>query len=204
VLDELLATPGVREECRLRSRVGFLAIHGGLEQGTAEIARATAARAGASLYVVEQPDDVRWHVPSHRFDPSHSEGLGAFCAHVEVAISLHGYGRAGFWTRLLLGGSNRELAGELGEALRLALPGYEAVTDLAVIPPELRGLHGDNPVNRPRGGGVQVELPPRVRGLGPRWASLPDGHPCPHVEALVAALAEVALRPRDRRGASCR
>jgi phage replication-related protein YjqB (UPF0714/DUF867 family) len=192
VLDELLASPGVREDCTLRSRAGVLAIHGGLEEGTAEIARTAAEQAGASVYIVEQPDDLRWHVPSHRFDPRHSTHLAEFCAHVDVAISLHGYGREGYWTRLLLGGSNRELAGELGEALRVALPGYEAITDLAAIPAELRGLHAGNPVNRPRGGGVQLELPPRVRGLGPFWRDLAPHAPRSHTQSLVAALAEVA------------
>ena len=50
------------------------------------------------------------------------------------------------------------------------------------IPRELRGLHPDNPVNRPRAGGVQLELPPRVRGLGP------NGRP-EYVDALVGGLA---------------
>ena len=36
---ELLAHPDVVEELVLRSPVGFLALHGGLEPGTAEIAR---------------------------------------------------------------------------------------------------------------------------------------------------------------------
>jgi phage replication-related protein YjqB (UPF0714/DUF867 family) len=71
----------------------------------------------------------------------------------------------------------------VGSALRAGLPGFEVVDDLALIPAPLRGLHPENPVNRARGGGVQLELPPRVRGLGPH------GHP-EHVDALVAALAD--------------
>ena len=65
------------------------------------------------------------------------------------------------------------------------LDGYEIVDDLDVIPAPLRGLHPENPVNRTRAGGVQLELPPRVRGLGPH------GRP-ETVDALVAALAEAA------------
>src|SRR5690606_39793265 len=67
VFAELLAHPGVEEQVELRSRFGFLAIHGGsLERGTAEVADAAAEQAGASLYAVRQPDDLRWHVPSDR------------------------------------------------------------------------------------------------------------------------------------------
>ena len=53
---ELLAHPDVVEEQVLASPVGFLALHGGLEPGTAEIAREAARRAGASCYAIVQPD----------------------------------------------------------------------------------------------------------------------------------------------------
>jgi hypothetical protein len=47
-------------------------------------------------------------------------------------------------------------------------------------------------VNRPRGGGVQLELPPRVRGFGRYWDGYEgDGWP-PHPAAFVAALASFA------------
>ncbi len=55
------------------------------------------------------------------------------------------------------------LAGSLALVLRDALPQYRFVDDLEVMPPELRGVHPANPVNRPRLGGVQIELPPRIR-----------------------------------------
>jgi phage replication-related protein YjqB (UPF0714/DUF867 family) len=100
------------------------------------------------------------------------------------------------FTTLLLGGQNRDLGRHLGLRLQGALPDFEVVDDLDRIPRELRGLHPDNPVNRPRGAGVQLELPPRVRGLGPFWADFraehgDDAHP-PHTEALIAALADAA------------
>ena len=62
--------------------------------------------------------------------------------------------------------------------------------DLSAIPRALRGMHPDNPVNRPRHGGVQLELPPRVRGLGPYWDKRPH-EPRP-TAALVEALGSVA------------
>jgi phage replication-related protein YjqB (UPF0714/DUF867 family) len=168
VLAELLAHDGVTESCELRSQFGFMAIHGGsLERGTAEVARAAAEAASASLYTIEQPEDFRWHLPSHLVSPDASPTLAGFLDHVDVVVSVHGYGRDGFWTRVLLGGSNRDLAAALSAQLALALPGFEMIDDLEVIPVGLRGLHPTNPANLARHGGVQLELPPRVRGLGP-------------------------------------
>jgi phage replication-related protein YjqB (UPF0714/DUF867 family) len=189
MLGDLLDHPGVEEQCELRSRFGLLAFHGGsLERGTDAIAVAAANRAGASLYVVRQPPDLRWHVPSIAFDPADSPALAAFVDHVTVGVAVHGYGREGMWTTLLLGGRNRPLAARLGTALRARLGDEFAVVDeLAAIPERLRGLHPRNPVNLPVGEGVQLELPPRVRsGTG-----APTYRPA-YEAAVVAALAEVA------------
>jgi phage replication-related protein YjqB (UPF0714/DUF867 family) len=178
MLAELLAAPGVEERLVRRSAFGFCALHGGLEQGTAEIAAAAADRAGASYYAVVQPGNLRWHVPSHRYDPAFSDALGAFVAHVDLVISVHGYGGLRTsderWTTALLGGGNRGLAERLGAALTEALPHYRWITDLEVIPTHLRGMHPSNPVNRVGGGGVQVELPPRVRRPGDDLDALID------------------------------
>jgi phage replication-related protein YjqB (UPF0714/DUF867 family) len=187
VFAELLAEPGVVEDAVLRSRFGVMAFHGGsLERRTDAIATAAAERSGASLYAVSLPEDLRWHVPSKHVDPAESPALARFLDHVDVAVAVHGYGRAGWWTRILVGGANRALAEHVGAALADALPAYDVVTDLARVPAELRGLHPENPVNRCRSGGVQVELPPRARGLGPR------GDECT-VAAVVDALAGAAM-----------
>lgn len=185
MLGELLGHDGVVETCTLRAPFGFMALHGGsLERGTAEVARQAAERCGASFYAVEQPGDLQWHIPSHRYDPDEAPALGRFLAHVVRAVSVHGYGRHGWWTRVLVGGADRRLAAEVGAVLAARLPGFDVVAEIDEIPPELRGVHPDNPVNRIGGGGVQIELPPRIRGLGP------NGRP-EHVEALVEALAAV-------------
>jgi phage replication-related protein YjqB (UPF0714/DUF867 family) len=190
VLDELLATVGVQERFVAGSRVGICALHGGLEQGTAEIAEAAATASGASFYAVVQPDDLRWHVPSHRYDPALSDGLRAFLAAIDVVISVHGFGGVrdadDRWTTALLGGTNRELAADLARALTRALPQYRWIADLDSMPRHLRGLHPANPVNRVAQGGVQLELPPRVRRAGPDY------------DALVIALAGVAGDARRR------
>lgn len=203
MLSELLAHPGVVEEVVLRSRFGFMAFHGGnLEVGTDQIAAAAADAAGASLYVVRQPDDLRWHVPSVAFRPEESPALAAFVDHVGVVVTVHGYGRMDRFTHVLLGGRNRELARHVAGELRARLSpitladgretDYAIVDDLDDIPPELRGLHPANPVNRPPAAGVQLELPPRVRGNGPFWAEWDHGTPVPHATAVAAALAAAA------------
>ena len=191
-LSELLTQPGVAEFSRLRSRFGFLAIHGGgLEQMTDVIAERAAAAADASVYLVRHPDRYPHHLSSVLFDPSESARLAEFLDHVDVAVSLHGYGRIGRSTQLLAGGRNRALANHL--ARHIDLTAYQVVTDLADIPRELRGLHPDNPVNRVRHGGTQLELSVRVRGLSPR-SPLPgtDGL-SPVTSALVQGLATAAL-----------
>lgn len=192
MLDELLAHPGVEEICTLRSRFGVLAFHGGnLERGTDTIAAAAASRAGASLYAVRQPPDLRWHVPSVAFDPAASPDLARFVDHVDAAVAIHGYGRDGMWTTLLLGGRNRPLAARLAQALRGTLgAGFTVVDDLAAVPERLRGLDPRNPVNLPRFAGAQLELPPRVRsGTG-----APTYRP-EYEAAVVEALVEVATTP---------
>jgi phage replication-related protein YjqB (UPF0714/DUF867 family) len=171
-----------------------MAFHGGnLEEGTDVIAAAAAEEAGASLYAVRQPTSLRWHLPSIEVGPEDSPALAAFLAHVDVAVAIHGYGREGLWTTVLLGGGHRALAAHLAGHLRDALPGYEVLDDLEAIPADLRGVHRRNPVNLPRAGGVQLELPPRTRSRTvPLWADLPPDEPIPHQVALIDALAAAA------------
>ena len=188
---DLLGRPGVDEVCDLRSRIGFMAFHGGaLELGTDVIASAAAQRCGASYYGVLQPDDLLWHIPSTRFRASESPALASFLAHVDLVVTVHGYGRRGMFTSALLGGRNRGLAGHLAATLSARLPVYDFVTDLDSIPVELRGLHTDNPVNVPPDAGVQIELPPRLRGSSPLWWDWEGPEPPPHTTRLIDALAD--------------
>lgn len=190
---ELLATDGVREVSDLRSKVGFMAYHGGsLEEMTDVIAHQAAERSGSSYYGVLQPKDLNWHIPSHKVSPAESPALADFVEHVDVVITIHGFGRFGFFTSLLLGGQNRELADHVGHHLRSRLPAYEVLTDLERIPKDLRGLHDANPVNLPQRQGVQIELPPRVRGSTPLWADWEGEGLVPHTEALIVGLAAAA------------
>ncbi|WP_085265038.1 poly-gamma-glutamate hydrolase family protein [Mycolicibacter longobardus] len=190
-LSELLADPGVVEHSVLRSRFGFLAIHGGgLEKMTDVIAERAADAAGASVYLVRHPDGYLRHLPSTGYRAEESARLAEFLDHVDVVVSLHGYGRIGRSTQLLAGGGNRRLAAHLARCLDL--PGYQVVTDIDAIPAGLRGLHPANPVNRVRGGGTQLELSPRVRGISPRSQPPGDDGLSPVTAALVRGLATAA------------
>lgn len=191
---DLLATPGVEEVCELRGAIGFMAYHGGaLEVMTDVIAERAARRAEASYYGVLQPDGMREHLPSTRVDPAESDRLAAFVEHVDLVVTVHGYGRRGLFTSLLLGGRNRTFAEHVGASLRSTLPAYDVVTDLDSIPQPLRGQHERNPVNLPEQRGVQIELPPRVRGSSPLWWDWEGPHLTPHTEALIDGLVEAVV-----------
>ena len=158
-----------------------MAYHGGgLEESTDVVARSAAAAAGASYYGVVQPESLQRHVPSIRVTRDQSPALDEFLEHVDVVITIHGYGRRNLFTSLLLGGRNRELAAHVAGHLRPALAAYTIVDDLDAIPVELQGVHPQNPVNVPRGGGVQIELPPRVRGSSPPVVGLGAWPGAPH------------------------
>lgn len=190
-LSALLREPGVTEISKLRSRFGFFAIHGGgLEEMTDVIAERAADAAGASVYLVRHPDRYPHHLPSALFDPAESERLAEFLDHVDIAVSLHGYGRDGRSTQLLAGGRNRALAAHLTRHIQLT--GYQVITDLDDIPPELRGLHPRNPVNRVREGGTQLELSARVRGISPRSPLPGDDGLSSVTSVLVQGLADAA------------
>ena len=190
---ELLATDGVQEICDLRGKIGFMAYHGGaLEEQTDVIASLAAQRSGASYYGVLQPDDVQLHIPSHKVSPASSPRLKRFIDHVDVVITIHGFGRRDQFTALLLGGQNRVLADHIAEHLRPRLPEYDVVTDLDRIPKDLRGLHPTNPVNLPRQKGVQIELPPRIRGSSPIWADWDHSKMVPPMASLIDGLIDAA------------
>ena len=155
------------------------------------IAERAADAAGASVYLLRHPEDYPHHLPSALYRAEESARLAEFLDHVEVAISLHGYGRMGRSTQLLAGGRNRDSRRPSRRALRRARA-TSVITDLDAIPRELRGLHPDNPVNRVRGGGTQLELSPRVRGISPRSAPPDEDGLSPPTSALIQGLVAAA------------
>lgn len=212
-LGELLALPGVEEVCELRSAVGFMALHGGSQdRGTHEIASRAAGMSGSSYYGIVQPPDVRVHLTSRRHDPRQSDAMQAFLGHVAVAISVHGFGRDSFEVGIdaegglviepygpalrgrqsgplrgiIVGGRNDALVEAACKLLRERLPGYQAGSERVRL-----GFHPDNPVNLPPAHGVQIELPPALRGigdLGEEFVPAQDGV----VSDVVGALVELA------------
>ena len=219
-LSELLALPGVEEVCELRSAVGFLALHGGSQdRGTHEIASKAAEQAGASYYAIVQPRDLRVHLTSRRHDPEQSQKMSEFLRHVDVAVSVHGFGRDSFQLGvdaagglvlepygpamrgrqtgplrgIIVGGMNAALVDVACRLFSERFPGYHAGSERVRL-----GFHPDNPVNLPRWHGVQIELPPALRGigdLGEDFVPEQDGI----VTDVVAALVELA----DRAAAAC-
>jgi phage replication-related protein YjqB (UPF0714/DUF867 family) len=223
-LAELLALPGVTEECVLRSAVGFMALHGGSQdRGTDQIARRAAEHAGASYYAIVQPAGLRVHLTSRRHNPEQSALLRAFLQHVDIAISVHGFGRDSFalWidperglvvepygpaTRgnqrgplrgIIVGGGNAELLEAARRLLHDRFAGFHVADERVRL-----GFHPDNPVNLPSGRGIQVELPPGLRGIGDfgeLFAPSQDGV----VTEVVAALVELANRATELLRPSC-
>jgi len=181
MLGELLAHPGVVEDVRFGSAVGVMALHGGIEEETSEVAIEVAAATGASLYAVIQPDDLAWHIPSIEYHGRHSAGLERFLGHIDRVISLHGFGRPHLKRSILVGGADRTMAGSVGAILRRHTD-VRVIDALGEIPKGLRGCHPDNPVNRTRGGGVQLELSASVRWEPDRTAL---------VHALTAVVAQL-------------
>lgn len=195
VLAELLAREDVTEELVLRSRFGFMAYHGGtLEKATDVIARESAEQADASYYGVVQTADVPVHIPSTEVHPQDSHSLGRFLDHVDVVVTVHGYGRKRLMRTVLLGGRNRALAEHVAARARTALPDYIFRTDLASIPKGLAGQDRRNPVNLPPMRGLQIELPPALRWHHDRKGWSDDGETgrAPQVDTLIEVLARSA------------
>jgi phage replication-related protein YjqB (UPF0714/DUF867 family) len=219
-LAELLKIPGVSEERILRSNIGFMALHGGSQdRGTDQIARRAAEEAGASYYAVVHPPQLRVHLTSRLYDPAHSESLRAFLEHVGVAISVHGFGRDGFVLLLdpdrglviepygpamrgtqtgplrgiILGGRNANLLDAARELFRQKFDGY----GYHVADERVRlGFHPDNPVNLPPVHGVQIELPPGLRGIGD-FGEILVPQPDEIFGEVVAVLVELAARATE-------
>jgi phage replication-related protein YjqB (UPF0714/DUF867 family) len=187
-LADLLSLPGVQEICELRSAVGLMALHGGSQdRGTHEIASRIAKQAGASYYAIIQPSGLRFHLTSRRHNPDDSDQLRAFLQHVDIAISIHGFGRDGFSLTadpvggvviepygpavldrqsgplrgIIVGGRHTELLDVARRLLHDRFTGYHVADERVRL-----GFHPNNPVNLPSSHGVQVELPPGLRGIG--------------------------------------
>ena len=93
----------------MRAASGSWRSMAGRWRGTDRIAKAAAEASGASLYAVLQPPPDPEHVPSTLVRRG-SHRCWSFHRPVDVVVTVHGYGRSGMFTSLLLGGRNRGLA----------------------------------------------------------------------------------------------
>ncbi|WP_329012561.1 poly-gamma-glutamate hydrolase family protein [Streptomyces sp. NBC_01601] len=175
----------------LGAPIGLLALHGGVEGGTAELATEVAARTGATLLTFTQPTGPPAHIPSIRM--SACAPLRTFLSHATLTISLHGHNRGATPRTIYVGGSNRPAARVLAAALSHWAPAFVPITTLSDIPNPLRGLHPDNPVNQTRQGGVQLELPVQARTTYPAPAC-PEVPPMEVVDALTAGVRLITER----------
>ena len=177
---------GASEFVHVAGPVGILALHGGgIEPGTEAIARFVARETGASLYIYAgrlPRKNLRLHRPSPYHDSELTTALRRFLDHVQLAISIHGHGRAE--ETVFLGGLNHALAARLAEVAWGALPRYGWISDPVAIPLGLRGRHPRNVVNLPPDRGVQIELPRSLRGTRTGAEGRP---PEPTGDALVFA-----------------
>jgi len=187
----------------LRSAVGFMALHGGSQdRGTDQLASRAAEQSGASYYAIVQPSGLRVHLTSRLHNPDDSERLREFLQHVEIAISVHGFGRDGFsvWVDpdrgpviepygpalrgrqggplrgIIVGGRNADMLDAARRLLHDRFAGYHVADERVRL-----GFHPDNPANLPSAHGIQIELPPGLRGIG----DLGD-HLVPRADGLVA------------------
>jgi phage replication-related protein YjqB (UPF0714/DUF867 family) len=171
-------------------------------------------RAGASYYAIIQPSDLRVHLTSRRHDPGQSERLGAFLAHVDIAISVHGFGRDGFnlfadpaqgiviepygpalrgsqtgpLRGIIIGGQNVQLLAVARRLMQGRFAGYRVADERIRL-----GFHPENPVNLPWAHGVQIELPPGLRGIGDLGEQLMSRQD-EMVTEVITALVELASR----------
>ena len=140
--------PGIREERILRSNVGFMALHGGFA-GPRHPTRSPEGqpkKPARPTTPLSSLPALRVHLTSRLHNPDDSAHLRSFLEHVDVAISVHGFGRDGFALWLdpergvviepygpaMRGGQTGTIArdhrgrfecAELVEAARAALPG---------------------------------------------------------------------------------
>ncbi|MEU3841074.1 poly-gamma-glutamate hydrolase family protein [Streptomyces sp. NPDC028635] len=153
--------------------IGLLALHASVEGGTGELADELAERCGAARLVFRQNAGEPVHITSARMAAAPCGLLRDFLARADVVVSLHGHLRPAAPRAIFLGGADRSAAHLMAGGLQALRPRFEPVTDLALIPAALRGVHPRNPVNMAGGPGVQVELPLLARTTVPGGADRP-------------------------------
>ncbi len=149
-----------RVEARDRgAKVLVLAIHGGIEPGSAELAEAIAGE-NANLYTFRAlesyaGDFFDLHVTAANFDDPRALALAKAS---DVCVSIHGYRDAKTET-VCLGGGNRRVRARVENALHATFPELVLREECKSI----EGVNRKNIVNRCREKGVQLELSKKLR-----------------------------------------
>ena len=164
MITKLLEREDVNEELELRSSFGFMAYHGGsLEKATDVIAREAAERSNLfPTMALFKAMRIRYILLLHSY-LRRKVIYFLFLDHVQIVVTILGYGREHLFYSVLLGGRNRQLADHFTRFFGKHSQIMNLETVLENIPKELRGQHLRNPVNYPPQG-RQLELPPLFAG----------------------------------------
>ena len=178
-----LARPGVEEHVELRGRFGFMAFHGGEPRAAHRSHRRRRCRGVRFLDLHGHPSAPR--PPALPFDGRAPRAVGGARHLLGPRRRRRHRPRLRATTacspRCSSAGATVPWPRRWGVCCRRCCRSTRWSPNCRRSRGELRGLHPSNPVNVPPGGGVQLELPPRVRGLGPvgrlGWRRLraPDG-----------------------------
>jgi hypothetical protein len=99
-------------------------------------------------------------------------------------------GQTGPLRGIILGGGNADLLGSARDLLRGRFAGYHLADGRVRL-----GFHPDNPVKLPSARGVQIELPPGLRGIGDF-----GDHLVPRQDQMVTDVIAAFVELADRAG----
>ena len=123
-----------------------------------------------------------------------SDAMGSRCGWIPrgPVVELYGPARRGMQTGplrgIIVGGRNAALLDTARRVLHDRFTGYHVADERVRL-----GFHPDNPVNLPSQHGIQIELPPGLRGIGDFGEHLEPGQSGMVVETM-AALVELSHR----------
>jgi len=149
--------------------IAVLAYHAKTEEGTGDVAEDISKNSNASLYVFEGK-----RVPSTKITPTNSEDLNRMVQEKRTAVSMHAYHKQGNYEKqgkkydykdtVFVSGQNSELAKKIATELEDSLGHeYHIETNPDYIPAHLKGMSKHNIANKFKEGGVQVEMPRKLR-----------------------------------------
>ena len=143
------------------TKIAVLAYHAKTEAGTAEIAEAVHEKSPSSMYVFKGN-----RVASTKVTHTHSDKLKSLVKEAETAVSVHGYkNKKGVDNNVIyVSGQHGKLSSKIAKELQKNFgDNYHIETNPDYIPKHLQGKSDYNIVNKFEKGGVQIELPEKLR-----------------------------------------